>query len=53
MDTQEALQVVLDAALAYENLNISAGLVPDADLELAIHYVREMLKYNEVINYEA
>jgi hypothetical protein len=47
MTQYEALQVVLDAALAYENLNVCAGLVPDADLELAIYYVKEMLREEE------
>jgi len=53
MTQYEALQEVLNAALAYENLQVSSGFPPDSDLELAIMEVKEMLKHNEDINHAA
>mgnify|MGYP001553811326 CR=1 FL=1 len=52
MTAMDALQEVLNAAMAYENLQVSAGFPPDSDLELAIMEVKQMVKYNEVINEE-
>jgi hypothetical protein len=48
MDRYEAISTVLEAAMAWETMQVEAGLVPDMDLEYSISQVKELLKeFNE------